>query len=153
MSISSVNFEGRQQSQSGNRVLRHALNTAAIVGNTAMVGSLLAVGAARASSVCSNRIALSNGSKVVKTNVSPIYRFCEKIGNKLFSDKTVIGQSIKRFVTGELPSGGHLADPKQIAAYVTKYKTIGAMGLLAGVALLPAIAISIYNAGKINAEK
>ena len=152
MSIGGVNFEGQQQYQSKNRTLRHVLNVASVGVGAGVTGLLLAKGITIANGVCGDRIAISNGSKVF-SKAGSLYRHFERAGEKLFNDKTVIGKAIKRFVTGEMPSGGRLTKPDQIAAIIKKYKAVGAMGLFAMLAMLPPLLISIYNAGKINGDK
>ena len=153
MCIYGVNLECQQQYQSKNHALRHAANVANVGVVGGVTGLLLTKGYHLADSVCGDKIALSNGSKVVQRNLGRVYKSFEKIGEKLFSDKNVIGKAIKRFVTGEMPSGGRLAQPEQIAAIIKKHKTVGAMGLVATLVMLPLVLKSIYNAGKINGDK
>ena len=153
MSINSVNFTGKEQAQSKHRALLHLANNTGVAVGTGVIGTLLLRGVQKADAACGDRIALSNGSKIFKRNYGSIYNAFEKYSEKIFNDKTLVGKAIKRFVTGELPSGGRMSHPEQIAALVKKYKTVGLMGLAATIPLLLLITKGLYNAGKINADE
>ena len=81
------------------------------------------------------------------------YKFFEKLGEFLIPSDSKIGQIIKRFVTGETTSGGHMSDVGQIAEKIKSIKTGTAMVAAAGLSLLAVILTGIYNAGKINGNK
>ena len=151
MEVNPIN--AAQHTSSKNRTLRHAGNAAVCATGLVATG----VGALKLASIADfahgQRIAYANGAKKVFTkDLGSVYRFFAKMGNKLFNDSTKIGQAIKRFVTGELPSGGRI-DSKYVDSFISKYKTLGAIGLVAGVLSLGLIGSTIYKAGKINADK
>lgn len=131
----------------------HLTNAAVTVAGTGATAVLLSKGIKQANCVLGDSIALSNGSKILKTSKGKVYKFFERAGEKLFGEKTKLGQMIKRYTTGELSSGGRMCKPDQILAHIKKYKTVGAMALAAGFAGLAFLANGIYKAGKINADK
>ena len=161
-SVSGVNFTGKEQGTS-NRTSRHLGNMAVTTAGLATTGLLMRKGVKKAAAVCNSMIEWtnsekynSNGIKQLKSIIftGPVYDKFEKMGSKLFGEKTKIGGAIERFVTGKDPkTGGFMANPEQIAAVVKKYKTVAAMGLVAGVVALGLFVRSIYKAGKINADK
>lgn len=132
---------------------KKCLNTTGAIAGVGVTGALLAKGIRQANYVCGDMIALTNGSKPILTKTGKIYGFFEIAGAKLFGEGTKLGQAIKRYVTGKLADGGRLAHPGQIKAIVTKYKTIGAMALAAGVAGLAILAKACYNHGKLEGKQ
>ena len=76
--------------------------------------------------------------------------YFEKMGDKIFKDGTKLGNAVKRYVTGKLPTGGVMIDAKQIQAALRQHKTAMTMVLAAGIGALTILAKGIYNAGKID---
>lgn len=153
--MDSVNCVNCQAQRVENRYtgLKHAANVAAGTVGAGATCLLFNKGVRLANNVCGDAIALSNGSKIIATKTGKVFGFFEKMGDKIFKDGTKLGNAIKRYVTGQLPTGGVMADPKQIKAVLTKSKTIGAMGIAAGIALLGILLKGQYNAGKIDGQQ
>lgn len=153
--MDSVNCVNCQQPRTENRYkgVRHFANNAATLAGVGATGLLFNNGMRLANNVCGDAIALSNGSKIIATKTAKVFGFFEKMGDKIFKDGTKLGNAIKRYVTGQLPTGGVMAEPKQIAAVMKKCKTIGAMGIAAGIALLGILLKGQYNAGKIDGQQ
>lgn len=148
----SVNYQ-QQSTTNSSKNWAHAANVLTIGTGLGATGACLTRGIRLADNVCSDAIALTNSCKPIGTKTGVVFEFFEKLGKKIFRPNSKLGQIVERFVTGKLPSGGRMSQPKQIAAVVKKFKTIGAMGVVAAIALSSLLAKGIYNAGKINGQK
>lgn len=150
MSVNCVNCQG--QRVDSRKTAKRVANSAAVLAGVGATGLLLNKGIRTASGVCSDTIAVLNNSKPIGTKTGKIFNFFERIGGQIFKSNTKLGQAVERFVTGKLPTGGHITGPKYIAAKLQKCKTIGAMALTAGAVALGMLLKGQYNAGKIDAQ-
>lgn len=156
MNVSSVNCAAPQS----NKTRKHVANGCFVGLATAGTAKVLVDGLRKNEKVYGDTIAAINeanrtGTKVVAPTFwqSKGYKFFEKLGEFLIPSDSKIGQIIKRFVTGETTSGGHMSDVGQIAEKIKSIKTGTAMVAAAGLSLLAVILTGIYNAGKINGNK
>lgn len=151
-SVNCVNCQAQRTENryTGVKKAANAMGTAVGVGTT---GFLLGKGIRLNNRVFADEIAVLNNSKSFGTKTGKLFDIFEKMGDKIFKDGTKLGNAVKRYVTGKLPSGGVLAGDKSIQAVLRQHKTAGAMALAAGVAVLGILAKGIYNAGKIEGQK
>ncbi len=141
-----------QQPQSKHKVARHVVNTGITAAGGLAIAGCLDKGIRQSKGVWGDAIALTNGTKSIKTKTGVIFNFFEKAGQKLFKEGSSLGRAMERYVTGNRSTGGVMSHAEQIKATLKHHKTIGAMNLAAVVAALALLARGIYNAGKINAE-
>lgn len=154
--VNGISFGCCEEHKSNKRILRHAGNALATGTGLAATGLLLSQGYRLADDFCTAAITASNGTPMpagwIGKGCTKVYNVFAKAGERLFGDNTAIGKAIKRYVTGQTPTGKYMFVPEQIAAVVKKYKTVGAMGLAAGIVSLALIARALYKAGKIDAK-
>ena len=148
-SVNCVNCQA-QQTENRHKGVRRFANNAVTLAGVGATGLLLGKGIRLNKNVFADEIAVTNGSKPIGTKAGKVYGFFETMGDKIFKDGTKLGNAVKRYVTGKLPTGGVMIDAKQIQAALRQHKTAMTMVLAAGIGALTILAKGIYNAGKID---
>ena len=129
---------------------KKCLNTTGAIAGAGATGALLLRGIYNADEVCTNRLAAMSEYKTPLIKPGKVYRFFEKMGQKLFKD-TELGKIITHNgICNEFESTtGNQVNKIRM----TKYGTIGAMALTAGVAGLAIIAKACHNIGKLDGKQ